>query len=214
LKNKVPNNDVVDPGASQITPAMSDRKKMSKSQKFIFISFSILCIAAIIACIIVNYAIDRKITWSIYPILSIPFGWLLFMPLIIKKHGLLLSLCSLTLITLPYLFLLEKITPVRHWFLPLGIPSAIAGVITIWVLYLLYRFLKINLWYKIAVTVFLSGVITSPIIDYYVDTFLYEEPRWLDSIINIASCIIVSVALFLLGRKRSKAKNAPVQETN
>lgn len=187
---------------------------MTKLQKIILISFSILCIAGIISCIIVNFAIDRKITWSIYPILSIPFGWLLLMPLIIKKHGLLLSFCSLTVITLPYLFLLEKITPVKHWFLPLGIPSAIAGVITVWILYLIYRFLKINVWYKAAITVFLGGVITSPVINYYVDTFLYEEPKWLETIISAASCLILSVVLFLIGHKRNKVKSAPVQEAD
>ena len=191
---------------------------MPKYQKIILISFSIICVAAIITCAIVNIVIDREFTWSLYPILSIPFGWLLFIPLIRKRHGIVLSICSLTLITIPYLFFLEKITPVGNWFIAIGIPCAIAGIITIWLLFLLYRFLKISTWYKVAVTIFLAGVITNPVINYYVDTFLYEKPRWLETIISAASCLILTIALFIIGRKRNKAKSTstsvPESDTN
>ena len=180
---------------------------MSRTKKFILISFSVACIIAIITCVIVNIAIDKKVTWATYPILSVPFGWLLFTPLLIKKHGITLSLCSLTIISIPFLFLLEKITPVHGWFIPLGIPSAIVGVPVIWVIYILFRFLKISAWYKTSLTVFLGGVLANVVIGYFIDMHLSAKPISLDTILSAAACLVASVAIFIIGYKKNKARN-------
>jgi hypothetical protein len=187
---------------------------MHNIRKLILVSFSVACIIAIVVCIIVNVAMDKQITWSAYPILSVPFGWLVFSPLLIKKHGILFSILSLMLFTLPFLFLLEKITPVGNWFAPLGIPSAAVGIITIWAIYFLFRFFRINLWYKSAVTVFLVGVIANPIINYYVNMFLYSEQKLISTIISAVSCLILSVIIGIRGYKSNKAKSAYIQATH
>ena len=181
---------------------------MSKNQKLILYSFSVICIISIITCVIVNLAIDQTITWSAYPILSVPFGWLILSPMIIKKYGIILSICSLDLFILPFLLILDKITPGSSWFIPLGIPSAIAGVIMIWVAYVLFRFVKTNLYYKSAIIVFLVGAIVNPVISYYTDKFLNEDSGLLSIILQTAAFIIVSVALFVLGYKRKKDAEA------
>ena len=178
---------------------------MSKNRKLIFKSFSIACAISIITCIIVNIATEQQVTWAAYPILAVPFGWLVFSPLLVKKHGVLLSICSTTLFVLPFLLILEKITPVKDWFAPLGIPTAIVGMATIWVIYFMFRFLRISLWYKSAVAIFIVGVFASPIINDYIDSFLSNEPRLLMTIINIIAFIAISVAIFVIGYKRNKA---------
>ena len=168
--------------------------------------FSAVCMISIFVCVIVNGAIDNRITWSAYPILSIPFVWLIISPLTVKKHGIVLSLCSLMLFILPFLYLLEKITPVDGWFIPLGFPSAVAGMITIWIIYLLFRFIRISLWYKSAIAVFFVGIITSPVVNHYVDEYLNTGPSVLNNILNIASFVIVSAAIAILGYRKNKAK--------
>jgi len=183
---------------------------MSKSRKFIFSSFSIACIVAILTCFIVDYAINGYVSWSVYPLLSVVLGWLVLCPLLIKKRGVLLSLCSLTLFTLPYLFLLEKTTPVTDWFMPLGIPSAAVGIPAVWAIALVFRYLKISLWYKSAVAVFIAGVLANFIISYNVDMYLYGEPHLLSPIITSASCLVLSVALVIQGRNRAAAKKREI----
>lgn len=179
---------------------------MAKYQKYILVTFSVACLIAIITCLIVDFALNSAITWAMYPVITVPFGWLLFTPLLIRKHGILLSLCSLTVISVPLLFLLEKITPVHGWFAPIAIPSAIIGMATIWLIFLLFRFLRISLWYKGAITVFIGGVLANSAISYYVDMHLYSEFRLLGAILESAACLIVSVALFILGYRRGKVK--------
>ena len=180
---------------------------MSRNQKLLLQLFTAACLLSIITCVIVNIAIDRSITWSAYPILSVPFGWLVFSPLIIKKHGVVFSICSLMLFILPFLFFLDKITPVKSWFIPLGIPSATVGMITIWGVFLLFRFAKISLSYKCAISVFLVGVLVCPVVNHYVDRFLETGPRLFNNIANIATCVIVAVVIFVLGYRRNKSRS-------
>lgn len=46
------------------------------------------------------------------------------------------------------------------------------------------------------------GVVANTIIGYYVDMFLYTEPRLVSTILSGALYRIISVAIFILGYKR------------
>jgi len=178
----------------------------SKYRKYIFLAFSAACVIALFTCSLVNAVIDKQLTWAFYPLLSIPFGWLILSPLTVRKYGVLLSLCSTLLFILPFLFLLEKITPYDNWFVPLGIPCAIAGFILAVLFYILFRFIKINIWYKLAVTVIIAGAIASPIIDSYVNRYLNEGPKIFQIIINVSASVILATVLIIIGYRRGKAK--------
>ena len=185
---------------------------MYKNSKLVFGSFSFACVIAILTCMIVNFAIDRQITWAAYPLLAVPFGWLVLSPLTIKKYGAALSLFSLTLFTLPFLYVLDRLTPVESWFIPLGIPSAIVGAIAAWLFFLLFRFVKINAWYKSAITVFIAGVLVNPAINYFVDRFATDQSSLLSTILTAAGCLILAIALWIAGSKRKtgKTENRPL----
>ena len=180
----------------------------SKMRKLIFMSFSLLCFIAAGVCLIVNIAIDRQITWAAYPLISIPFGWAVLAPVLVKNRGMTFLLCSLSLLAFPYLYFLSKITPVTDWFLPLGLPSAVAGVITCWFMFFLFCFIKTNIWYKAAISVFWLGVIVSSIINYFVDIYVGDNPfRW-NNLLNIFACVIAAAVLGILGYSKSNpAKN-------
>ena len=100
-----------------------------KRKKILFMAYSLACFAAACTCLIVDLAVNGRITWALYPLLSIAFGWAAFSPLFAKKHKTVLVLGSFTVLILPYLNLLSKITPVTDWFMPVGLPSAVAGSI-------------------------------------------------------------------------------------
>jgi len=182
-------------------------KKMLSSinKKIVLLVFTILCFASILTCVIVNVAIDQRITWAGYTILSVPVGWLIISPSIFKKYT--LSLCVLTVLTIPYLFFLERITPVSSWFIDLGLPSAIVGAILLWILYLLFRYIKINLWYKLAITIFLCGVVDILFISRFVNAHLSTETSFIEYFINISSYTIVFALLLILGFMKTRQKH-------
>ena len=175
-----------------------------KTRKLLFMSFSLACLVATGVCLIVNIAINRQITWAAYTLLSIPFGWAVLSPFFVKKHGSISVLCAFMLLVLPYLYFLNKITPATDWFMPIGLPSAIAGVISLWILYPLIRFTKLSIWYKSAITLFLLGCIISPAVNYFVDIYMGQEPFAWYRFINIFSCFTASAALGILGYVKLK----------
>jgi len=174
--------------------------------KIIFMIFTLLCFLAVGICVIVNYAINGQLTWAGYPIISVSFGWFIILPLFFRKY--VIALCVLTVTVHPFLYLLDKITPDPDWFCKLGFPIAIVGIVSFWVIYLLFRFIKINVWYKVAISFFLVGVIASPIITHFVDQFSKTEMLVFNFIINIFSCLIVSAIFWILGYMRNKMKAA------
>ena len=177
----------------------------SKKRKRIFVSFSLLCLVSIVVCFIVNIAIDRQITWAKFPIFSVPFGWAVLLPVLAKKHGMVLLLCSLSLLILPYLYFISKITPVTDWFLPIGLPAAIAGIISCWIMVLIFRYIRINGWYKAAVSVFWLGGIIAPVINYHVNIYWGNDPfKWYE-LINVFLCVSAAIFLLIIGHRKSKS---------
>ena len=174
--------------------------------KIIFLIFTISCVIAVGTCIIVNFAIDSRITWAAYPILSVLVGWLIITPSLFRKY--IWSMCMSTLLVVPFLYLLEMITPVHDWFLPVGLPAAIVGIVYVWVIYILFRYIKMSLWYKFAITVILSGVVDNLIINHFVDAFLNTQTSHLQYFISVFSYTVVFVLLLIMGYSRKKMKNA------
>ena len=184
----------------------AQRELSTKNRKIIFFCFSLACFIAAGVCIIVNIAIERQITWAAYPLISIPLGWAVLSPILIKKRGIALSLCSLTLICLPYLYFLSGITPATDWFMPLGLPSAAAGIVSAWVLFVLFRFVRISGWYKAAISTFWFGAIIDPIIDYFLDIYLGSDPFLWERILSAFACIVATAVLGIIGYGKSKER--------
>ena len=176
----------------------------SRVSKAIFMAFTLMCLAAAGVCVIVDLALNRGVTWAAYPLLAIPFGWLAAAPLIFGKPA--TSLLALTALAFPFLFLLEKVTPVTGWFHQVGMPSAIAGAAFVWAFYLMFRYAKISLWFKSAAAVFLGGAVLSPVINYFADSFTGYDRGFLESFVSIFSSVAVAVLLGVLGYIRRKPK--------
>lgn len=175
-----------------------------KNRKLLFMIYTLACFVAVGTCLIVDIAINRQVTWGAYPLLSVSFVWMAASPVFVKKHGVILSLCTFTLLVAPYLYLLSRITPVTDWFMPIGLPSFVCGIIALWILYPLFRYAKITIWYKTAITVILLGVVISPVINYFADIYTGEEPFALNRIISLFSCIVAAAVISILAYVKSQ----------
>jgi len=177
---------------------------MMKNKKLIFMIYTLSCFVAAGVCLIVDMALNQQITWAAYPLLSIAFGWALFLPLFAKKHRIILLLSASTVLSLPYLLLLSKITPVTDWFIPVGLPSAIIGITLSWILLPLYLYTKMNILYKVAISFFLIGFIANTAINYCVDIYVEVDPFTWSRFLNTFGCLIASAVLGILGYMKPK----------
>jgi hypothetical protein len=109
--------------------------------------FTVMCIIAMGVCAIVDIAINRTVTWTYIPVLSIAFGYAIIMPMFAKTHKIELTLCALTITILPFLYFMEKIVWAKDWFHEIALPISVVSVSGMWISYLICRFFKTSQTY-------------------------------------------------------------------
>lgn len=106
-------------------------------------AFSLLLFVGIAVCAICDMAISHSLTWSLYPISSIIFAWLVFAPIIrYWGKGICGSLTTCSIFIVPFLYILDKLIGNSSLFLPIGIRMSVIGVVYLWILFLLFKRLK------------------------------------------------------------------------
>lgn len=115
------------------------KRKSGRVRVICAITFSALSLIGIITCLICDFAINGKLTWGLIPVTSILFLWFVGMPVLLwKKKGSLISLILFTLLTIPFLYLLEKAIGNGVSLTTIGIKVSIVGFIYLWILYIIY----------------------------------------------------------------------------
>jgi len=179
-----------------------------KLRKVLFTIFSVLCFIPIGVVAIVDTAVTGSITWSIIPIVSILFFWAVVSPIFIKNYKFIYSLLSLTLFALIFLFILNMLT-YGTWFFSLALPAAANTLASIWIVYFVFRFLKISFWYKISLVILFIGF-TSLISNFFINSLILTtySIATVNLAFNISGSIILAAIFFIIGMLRNnKAKN-------
>lgn len=116
---------------------------VSKKLRLILsLSFIAVLTVGIIVCSIVDAAISGSLTWSLYPISSCIFaGCVMFPALFSGKRGILTSMIMLTILIIPYLFVLDRIAGTDGLILRVGAVSAVIALAYLWsVFFIMKRF--------------------------------------------------------------------------
>ncbi len=94
-----------------------------------------LCeILGIMVCLICNIAISGNLTWSLIPVSSIVFAWVISFPsIVLGKRGIIVSIISLSVFIIPYLFLLSSLIKVKEVF-SVGAVMAVASIVFLWII--------------------------------------------------------------------------------
>lgn len=100
----------------------------------ISILFSVTLLIGIMVCLICDIAISGTLTWSLIPVSSIVFAWVVSFPgIILGKKGIILSLISLSVFIVPYLFLLSRFVKTKEVF-SIGTAMAVISIIFLWII--------------------------------------------------------------------------------
>lgn len=110
-----------------------DENNMTKNV-IISILFSVTLLVGIMVCLICNIAISGNLTWSLIPVSSIVFAWVISFPgIILGRKGIVVSLISLSVFILPYLFLLSSLLKAKEVF-SIGTVMAVASIVFLWII--------------------------------------------------------------------------------
>lgn len=110
-----------------------DENNMAKNI-IIAILFSMALLIGIMVCLICNIAISGGLTWSLIPVSSMVYAWVIAFPAIISgKKGIIASLAALSVFTIPYLYVLSRLTGVRGVF-SIGTAVAFVSILFLWII--------------------------------------------------------------------------------
>ena len=154
-----------------------DENNMTKNA-VISLLFSATLLIGIMVCLICNIAISGNLTWSLIPISSIVFTWVVSFPsIILGKKGMLISLISLSAFVIPYLFLLSRLIRVKEVF-SVGVIMAVVSILFLWVIAAIWnrvgktrKLIALGMIFLLAIpfmviiNVILSRMIVEPVLD-------------------------------------------------
>lgn len=188
---------------SPADPKSTSQKRTTK-RKILSAAFTVILFTGIAVCFICDLAISGRLTWAPIPVSSVLFAWLLFFPALLwRKKGIFISLLSVSVFTVPYLFLLSKLTKTQAVY-SIGTAMAALTILFLWLLYAVFRrfgkdqkatafgiaFLA-AIFLLLLINVTLSGMIAEPILD-----------RW--DILPIFLLSVLSLVSFVHGRRRTR----------
>ena len=108
---------------------------MLQMKKWGLYVLSSMCLIAIMACVICDYAMTKTSTWSLIVVLSLIAGWLVFVPLISAgSKGIKKSLIVINIITLPFLAGLSAVLK-SPLILSMGSSIAVLSIAAVWGIY-------------------------------------------------------------------------------
>lgn len=121
------------------------------------LAFSLLLGLGLIICVICDLAISGELSWSLYPISAIVFTWLVFYP-VLKwgKKGILGTMISLSVLIIPFLFVIDVLVKSNDMILPIGSRMAVISIAYIWGVYLIFSKTKKRRWLGVALACLLA----------------------------------------------------------
>lgn len=175
------------------------RKENNSPKKNVVISavFSAALLTGIIVCLICDFSISGILIWSPIPVISSVLAWVIIFPSIIfGKKGIKISLISLSVFTVPYLYLLSIIIKVGNIFL-IGAPVSAASVIFLWLIFAVFSIMgKARKPVALGIT-FLSAIPFIFIINIILSEMIDEPHLDIWDIISFSALFISALISFI-----------------
>ncbi|MEY8518062.1 helix-turn-helix transcriptional regulator [Lachnospiraceae bacterium 29-84] len=180
-----------------------DENNMAKNV-IVSILFSITLFVGMMVCLICDIAISGDFTWSLVPVSSIVFAWVISFPsIILGKRGIIVSFLSLSVFIIPFLFLLSSFIKVKEVF-TVGSIIAVASIVFLWVIAAIFiRIGKNRKWMALGI-VFLLNIPFMFIINVILSKMLAEPVFESWDMFSVFLWIALAFISFLCGYARKK----------
>jgi membrane protein YdbS with pleckstrin-like domain len=178
----------------------TSEKRKDINARIVFIISAIFLLISLIL-LVINYSVNRSISWSLLPIGALVLIWATIIPLFIMKKNKTLGLfVGFTITLIPFLFLIQTQASQKGWVLTLALPIAGLSLLAFGISLIGFTQLKLNKFYPVALTVFLFGAIVNFGIGVIVSRFLNEDNVYdISKISTISGSVLLSVILIIAG---------------
>lgn len=166
-----------------------------KTSNIFICTISLIFLTSILICVLCDLLISKTISWSIIPSASIVLAWFVIIPIIrFEKNKWIISLASLSLLLIPFLWIVEQNCNNKGWLVPIAVPISIVALIYLWRITYLCLYTQINKWYVSAISTMLI-----PLLDIAIDIILKQFLIEYSILLTILSAAIISIIFLYLG---------------
>lgn len=169
----------------------------------ISIIFSTTLLIGFIVCAICDIATSGKLTWSMIPMSSIIFAWIVSFPvMILGKKGFLGGLIAISIFTIPYLYILSNLINVKAVF-SIGAIMSLISIVYLWILFGIVNRLKMRKLFALGI-IFLSLIPFMILVNIALSKFISEPIIDVWDILSIFIMLIVAFAFFVCDYAKNK----------
>lgn len=172
--------------------------------------FTIFILIGVSVVSVVNVAVSGTFTWSLIPIISSIFIWLIFFPVIkLGTRGIVCSLGVLSILMIPFLYVLDyainRITEKNYSVFTLGVSIAPLSIVYIWLAYFLFKKYKNRKLFAVACLVLAA----SPL-NFLINCIIAKVEGWpifsMQNITNTLTTAIAATILFVIEHAKREHK--------
>lgn len=180
--------------------------KTKSLQTICAIVFTLLLFVGIISCAIPDIVITGTFTWSLYPISSIVFTWLVFFP-VIKwgKKGIFYTILALSVLIIPFLYVLDTLIKTSELLMPIGIRMSVIFIVFLWSIFILFTIFKDRWLLATSITMFLA-IPVCILINFSLSKLIMEPIFDVWDILSFSLTGIMSIVLFSIDFQKRKGK--------
>lgn len=169
----------------------------------ISIIFSTTLFIGFIVCAICDIATSGNLTWSMIPMSSIIFAWIVSFPvMILGKKGFLGGLIAISIFTIPYLYILSDLINVKAVF-SIGAIMSLISIVYLWILFGIINRLKMRKLFALGI-IFLSLIPFMILVNIALSKFISEPIIDVWDILSIFIMLIVAFAFFVCDYAKNK----------
>lgn len=100
---------------------------------------AVLAVAAVI-CAICDVTLTGRFTWSLYCFSSMAFAWAVLFPVLkFGVNGIVGSLAALTVLMIPFLYVLGRLTGTGELMMAIGVPTSLVCLVYLWGIFVAFK---------------------------------------------------------------------------
>ena len=180
---------------------LTESKRKNKSRVIPTVYTAALGIGILVCCLC-DIAVSGTLGWSLTVLSSVFFAWIVSFPmLLLRKSGIVISLISVSIFTVPFLYILRILLNVGEIF-RIGKVMSVIALVFLWTVFALYHRLKKRKLLSAGIA-FLLAIPFTVLINIALSKMLGEPVMDIWDILSVFILLTVAVA-FLIGDYKSR----------
>lgn len=182
---------------------LKKKDENNMNRNVIPVLYTIVMLVGIMVCFICEIAISRTLAWSLIVLSSTMLVWASSFPIILLgKKGVLVAMVSISIITIPYIYLLSVLIKANQVF-HIGAILSVFSLVFVWVIYALYIKLKGRKLLATGLT-FLLAIPFTLLINGTLSIMIGEPLIEVSDVLSIFTLLIAAFAFIIADYARRK----------